>query len=93
MGVTQHIPQGEGSKATPNSQPKFRPRNEETATFLSALAKAKALESHLVLQGRVKRHTFAARAFSLSLLDRRPVHGTGADIPSVHEVLRDARFS
>ena len=35
----------------------------------------------------------AARAFSLSLLDRHPVHGTGADIPSVHEVLRDAHFS
>ena len=77
--------------------------NEETATFLSALAKAKALESPLVLQGRVQAAYIrrwsavlacsAARAFSLSLLDRRPVHGTGADIPSVHEVLRDARFS
>ena len=27
-----------------------------------------------------------------SLLERRPVPGTGGDIPSVHEVVRDARF-
>ena len=26
------------------------------------------------------------------LLERRPVPGTGGDIPSVHEVVRDARF-
>ena len=34
-----------------------------------------------------------ARAFSLSLVARFPVHGIGADIPSVHEVLRDAHFA
>ena len=34
----------------------------------------------------------AVRAFAVSLLDRRPVPGTGGVIPSVHEVLRDARF-
>ena len=49
--------------------------NEETATFLSALAKAKALESSLVLQGRVQAAyirrwsavlaCFAARAFAV----------------------------
>ena len=54
----------------------------------------------LVLQGRVQAAYVrrwsavlpwsAARAFSLSLLDRRPVHWTGAEIPTVHEVLRDA---
>ena len=32
-----------------------------------------------------------ACAFSLSLLDRQ-VHGTGADITTVREVLREARF-
>ena len=54
--------------------------NEETATFLSALAKAKALESPLMLQGRVQAAYIrrwsavlacsAAHALSLSLLDR-----------------------
>ena len=34
----------------------------------------------------------AARAFSLSL-DSRPVGGSGDVVPSVHEVLREARFS
>ena len=33
-----------------------------------------------------------ARSLSLSLLERRPVLWIGGDIPSVHEVLRDARF-
>ena len=33
-----------------------------------------------------------ARAFSLSLLDSRPVGGSGDVVPSVHEVLREARF-
>ena len=34
----------------------------------------------------------AVRASVVSLLDRRPVPGTGGVIPSVHEVLREARF-
>ena len=34
----------------------------------------------------------AARAFSLSLLDSRPVGGSGDVVPSVHEVLREACF-
>ena len=34
----------------------------------------------------------AARAFTMSLLDRRPVSGTGEVVPSVQEVLREARF-
>ena len=33
----------------------------------------------------------AIRTFTASLLDRRPVRGLG-DIPSVHEVVREARF-
>ena len=35
----------------------------------------------------------AARAFSLPLLDSRPVGGSGDVVPSVHEVLREARLS
>ena len=44
---------------------------------------------------KVERHPcmHRARAFSLSLLDSRPVGGSGDVVPSVHEVLREARFS
>ena len=69
----------------------------ETAQFLTALAKARAQE---VPQGRaeiawVKRWSTilactAARAFTMSLLDRRPVSGIGEAVPQ--EVLREARF-
>ena len=34
----------------------------------------------------------AARAFAVSLLDKRSVPGVGGDHPSVHEVLRKDRF-
>ena len=74
--------------------------NSETAQFLTALARARAQEVPLVLEGRaeaawVRRWSAilactAARAFSLSLLDSRPEGGSG-DV--VHEVLREARFS
>ena len=77
--------------------------NSETAQFLTALARARAQEVPLVLQGRaeaawVRRWSAilactAARAFSLSLLDSRPVGGSGNVVPSVHEVLREAHFS
>ena len=77
--------------------------NSETAQFLTALARARAQQVPLVLQGRaeaawVRRWSAilactAARAFSLSLLDSRPVGGSGDLVPSVHEVLREARFS
>ena len=76
--------------------------SEETALFLGALAKARAQESPQLLQGRVSaayiRRWSAllacslARSFTLSLLEQRPVPSVGADIPSVHEVLREARF-
>ena len=72
----------------------------ETAQFLTA--KARAQEVLQVLQGRaetawVKRWSAilactAARAFTVSLLDRRPVSGTGEAVPSVQELLREARF-
>ena len=35
----------------------------------------------------------AAKAFALSLLDRRPPLGAGGDAASVHEVVRDSRFA
>ena len=64
---------------------------------------SRAQEVPLVLQGRaeaawVRRWSAilactAARAFSLSLLDSRPDGGSGDVVPSVHEVLREARFS
>ena len=73
----------------------------ETAQFLSALAKAHALSVPQVLQGRVEAAWIrrwnailacsAARAFSLSLLDQRPLPQV-CKIPS-HEMLRDDRFT
>ena len=56
----------------------------------------------LVLRGRVEAAYIrrwsavlacsAAQAFSMSLLDRRRVRGTGGDVLSMHEVLQDAWF-
>ena len=76
--------------------------SEETALFLRALAKARAQESPQLLQGRVTaayvRRWSAllacslARSFTLSLFEQRPVPSVGVDVPSVHEVLREARF-
>ena len=77
-------------------------RWSKETTFLAALAKARAESSPFILQGRVQAALIrrwsamlacsAARAFAVSLLDRRPVPGTGGVIWSVHEVLRGARF-
>ena len=76
--------------------------SEESAKFLAALANAKAQASPFILQNRVKGAYIriwsavfarsAARAFTVSLLIRRPLPGWGGDAPSVHEVVRDARF-
>ena len=76
--------------------------NVETAQFLTALARARAQEVPFVLQGRaeaawVRRWSAilactAVRAFTVSLLDSRPGVGKGEPIPSVHEVMREARF-
>ena len=74
----------------------------ETAQFLRGLAKGKAETAPLLMQNRVKAAWLrrwscilacsAPRAFALSLLERRPNPGTGVDIPSEQEVLRDDRF-
>ena len=74
----------------------------ETAQFLTALAKVRAQEVPLVLQGRaesawVRRWSAilactATRAFAMSLSDRRPVSGSDAVVPSVSEVMRESRF-
>ena len=73
----------------------------ETAQFLVSLAKAKAVAAPGVLRGRVQQAYIrrwsallacsAVRAFSASLLDRRPVPAPG-EIPSANEVVREARF-
>ena len=92
----------EGGRAWWSSQPKLEADGTKTrppsCQFWPRLKPLSRL-----LQGRVEAAYLrrwsavlacsVARAISLSLLDRRPVHGTGADIPSVHEVLRDAFFS
>ena len=77
-------------------------RSTETTQFLSALVKARALSVPQALQGRVEAAwirrwsailaSSAARAFSLSLLDQRPVPQV-CEIPSAHQVLRDDRFT
>ena len=74
----------------------------ETAQFLTSPAKARAQEVPLVLQGRaesawVRRWSAilactAARAFARSLLDRRPVSGSDAVVPSVNVFMRESRF-
>ena len=77
--------------------------SEEIAQFLCSLAKARSESSRFLLQNRVKAAYIrrwsgilacaAARSLALSLLERRLTPGTGADAPSVHEVLRDDRFA
>ena len=72
--------------------------SQETVDFPNALAKARAQESPQILQGRVRTPYVRrwkvilacslARSLSVSLLERRPVPGTGGDILSAHEVVR-----
>ena len=71
--------------------------NRETAQFITAFAKARAQEVPLVLQGRaeaawVRRWSAILACTAARLLDCRPPGGTGETIPSVHEVMREARF-
>ena len=76
--------------------------SSETSQFLAALAGARARDVPEILQERAKAASnrrwsailacSAARAFTLSLLDRCPVPA-GGDAPSVEEVLRDARHA
>ena len=77
-------------------------RSEVAGQFLQGLAKARAQSVPWILQERVEAAWIrrwscilacnAARAFATSLLERRPTPGTGSEVPSVNEVLRDARF-
>ena len=61
---------------------------------------SKETESPQLLQNRVTAAYISwsallaciARSFTLSLLEQRPVSNVGADVPSEHEVLREARF-
>ena len=70
----------------------------ETAQFLTALAKARAQEVPQVLQGRansmgemMERNLACTAARAFTMLDKRPVSGTGEVVPLV-VVLREARF-
>ena len=75
----------------------------ETAEFLRCLAKAKAGTAPVLMQNRVKAAWLrrwscilacsAARAFALSLFERRPRPSTGVNIPSEQEVLRLVRLT
>ena len=73
---------------------------EETVQFLRALARAHAQTAPLIFQKR--RSAWFRRwsnvlacsdvtAFALSLLDKHPHTGTGAEVPQVHEVWRANR--
>ena len=71
----------------------------ETTQFLRSLANAKAESVLLLMQNRVKVAWLrrwssilacsAGRAFALAILDRRSIFGSGASVPSGHEVVRD----
>ena len=75
--------------------------SEETRAFVQQLAKAKSRSVPRILVGRARQawqHRWSsmlacasARAFALSLLDRRPVSGSDGATPSSAEVLADCR--
>ena len=75
--------------------------SDETAQFLRGLAKARVEAVPMVLQDRAKAAWLrrwssmlacsVVRAFSESLLERRPVPRTG-NVPLTHEVMREDRF-
>ena len=60
----------------------------------SEVSMGTALEQDCVKAAWLRRWSciLACRAFALSLLERRPNPGTGVDIPSEEEVMRDDRF-
>ena len=76
--------------------------SQEASIFLRDLAKARTQAAPLILQGRLQTAYLRrwssllacslTRAFAVSLLERRPVPGTGQDVPPLDVVLRDARF-
>ena len=73
--------------------------SEEDRAFVSQLAKAKAGSAPHVLAGRVRQAyrwssilaCAAARAFVLSLLEKRPALGCDGDTPSTSEVVGACR--
>ena len=75
--------------------------SEETRALVRQLAKAKSRSVPRILVGRARQawqHRWSslltcasARAFALSLLDRRPVSGSDGATPSSAEVLADCR--
>ena len=72
--------------------------SDEARAFVSQLAKAKARAVPRVLAGRARQHRWssmlacaAARAFALSLLDKRPALGSDGDTPSSSDVVAACR--
>ena len=53
---------------------------------------ALAGSSHSSIRETLERFVGVARSLTFSLLEQRPVPSVGEDVPSVHEVLREARF-
>ena len=72
------------------------------AEFLRCLVKAKTVTAPVLMRNRVKAAWLwrwssvlacsAARAFALSLLEKRPHPSTGVNIPFEQEVFLDDRF-
>ena len=72
-------------------------------TVLARSRQSSRPDTPLILQNRVKAAWLrrwsnvlawsAARDFALSLLNKHPNPGTGAEVPQVHKVLRDSRFA
>ena len=75
----------------------------ETQTFVQCLAQHKAKSAPKILQASAQVACYrrwssllscsAAKAFATSLLERRSDPGAGGRVPSVHEVLGDARHA
>ena len=74
----------------------------ETGQFLAALARARAQSAPRFFRAKAARAWMmwwkgilactAARAFAVSLLEKRPFPGVSAELPSVHEVVREERL-
>ena len=75
----------------------------ETEQFLAALAHARAQSVPKFFQTKAARVwmmrwrgilvCIAPRAFAVSLLEKRPFPGVSAELPSVHEVVREERVN
>ena len=77
--------------------------SDETLMFLKLVANAKSRSAPGPLRGKARAAWFrrcsailscsAAKAFALSLLDRRPMIGSDGEVPHLHSVLGDSRYA